>query len=37
MGEIAYGDRQLEGEQFATFDRDAAKLLLAEAEPVLLL
>ncbi|MEA5474647.1 type II toxin-antitoxin system VapC family toxin [Synechococcus sp. CCY9201] len=36
-GVIAYGGRQLGGQQFVTFDRDAARLLAAAGEPVLLL
>lgn len=36
-GVIAYGGRQLGGQQFATLDRDAARLLTAAGEPVLLL
>lgn len=36
-GVIAYGGRALGGEQLATFDREAARLLSAAGEPVLLL
>ena len=36
-GVIAYGGRALGGEQLATFDRDAARLLSAAGEPVMLL
>ena len=36
-GAIAYGGRVLGGEQLATFDREAARLLTAAGEPVLLL
>lgn len=36
-GVIAYGGRALGSEQLATFDREAARLLSAAGEPVLLL
>lgn len=36
-GVIAYGGRALGGEQLATFHREAARLLSAAGEPVLLL
>ena len=36
-GVIAYGGRALGSEQLATFDREAARLLSAACEPVLLL
>jgi predicted nucleic-acid-binding protein len=36
-GVIAYGGRALGAEQLATFDREAARLLSAAGEPVLLL
>jgi hypothetical protein len=36
-GVIAYGGRALGSEQLATFDREAARLLSAAGDPVLLL
>lgn len=36
-GVIAYGGRQLGGDQLATFDQEAARLLVAAGEPVHLL
>ena len=36
-GVIAYGGRQLGGDQLATFDQEAARLLAAAGEPVRLL
>lgn len=36
-GVIAYGGRQLGGDQLATFDQEAARLLAAAGEPVHLL
>jgi len=36
-GVIAFGGRALGGEQLATFDREAARLLSAAGEPVMLL
>lgn len=36
-GVIAYGGRALGGERLATFDREAARLLSAAGEPVMLL
>lgn len=36
-GVIAYGGRALGGEQLATFDKEAARLLSAAGEPVMLL
>ena len=36
-GVIAYGGRQLGGDQLATFDQEAARLLVAAGEPVRLL
>lgn len=36
-GVIAYGSRKLGGDQLATFDQEAARLLAAAGEPVRLL
>jgi len=36
-GVIAYGGRALGGEHLATFDREAARLLTAAGDPVILL